>query len=241
MTCARSFDLSRRTKLVAATCSVVRLASMLALLSSSSDSAIGCCSRLKNVTSCLMPSSNTEKSGRSRSVTNLLALSVTVTFSETTSTPARKAGVDRCRSCAPGAGAGGTGAAGGAGGATGAGAWADDAAVSATRAATSAYDSRRTSGAAFAARGGAANREIRPTGDHLDLRGWDERLGPSVDDLVLRRQLARDPLHRLVEAHRRQQRDALAAGRARPFVEQERPLADAVLLLVDEAPHPDQV
>ena len=40
-----------------------RCSSMLALLSSSSDSAIGCWRRVKNVTSCLTPSSKTEKSG----------------------------------------------------------------------------------------------------------------------------------------------------------------------------------
>ena len=42
---------------------------MLALLSSSSDSAIGCWRAVKKVTFCLTPSSKTEKSFWSRSVT----------------------------------------------------------------------------------------------------------------------------------------------------------------------------
>ncbi len=42
---------------------------MLALLSSSSDSAIGCWRRLKKVISCLTPSSKMENSPCSRSVT----------------------------------------------------------------------------------------------------------------------------------------------------------------------------
>ena len=42
---------------------------MLALLSSSSDRAIGCWRRLKNVISCLEPSSKMENSFWSRSVT----------------------------------------------------------------------------------------------------------------------------------------------------------------------------
>jgi hypothetical protein len=50
-------------------CNVGSLSSMLALLSSSSDIAIGCCLRVKNDRSCLTPSSNTEKSFSSRSVT----------------------------------------------------------------------------------------------------------------------------------------------------------------------------
>ena len=40
----------------------------------------------------------------------------------------------------------------------------------------------------------------------------NERLRPAVDDLVLRRQLAREPLQRLVEAMRAEQRDPLAAA-----------------------------
>src|SRR6185503_13341404 len=48
--------------------------------------------RLKNVMSCLMPSSKTENSDGSRSVMYLCAPSITVTFSDTTSMPARKAG-----------------------------------------------------------------------------------------------------------------------------------------------------
>ena len=68
MTCARSFGFSRLTKFVAAICSVGSLSSMLALLSSSSDRAIGCGRRVKKTMSCLTPSSKTEKSGWSRSV-----------------------------------------------------------------------------------------------------------------------------------------------------------------------------
>ena len=63
-----SFGFSRFTKLMAAVWSIGSLSSMLALLSSSSESATGDCRRLKNVTSCLTPSSNTEKSPCSRSV-----------------------------------------------------------------------------------------------------------------------------------------------------------------------------
>ena len=44
---------------MAASCAVVSLSSMLALVSSSSDNAMGRFDRLKKVTSCFTPSSNT--------------------------------------------------------------------------------------------------------------------------------------------------------------------------------------
>ena len=53
MTCARSCGRSFLTKPMAASCAVSSLSSMLALVSSSSDSAIGRFERLKNVSSCL--------------------------------------------------------------------------------------------------------------------------------------------------------------------------------------------
>ena len=69
MICAMSLGFSFLTKLTAAVCSVGSFSSMLALLSSSRDNAIGCGRRLKKVRSCLTPSSNTEKSPCSMSVT----------------------------------------------------------------------------------------------------------------------------------------------------------------------------
>jgi hypothetical protein len=68
---------------------------MLALVSMSSASAIGRFVWLKNVTSCLTPSSKILKSSAVRSVTYRAVPSVTVTLSETRSTPARK-GVCGC-------------------------------------------------------------------------------------------------------------------------------------------------
>ena len=52
-----------------------------------SASAIGCCIAREERESCLTPSSKTSKSSCSRPVTYLRAVSVTVTFSDTSSTP----------------------------------------------------------------------------------------------------------------------------------------------------------
>jgi hypothetical protein len=59
---ARSFERSERAKPMAASWAIGRRVSMLALVSSRSASAIGRFVRLKNVTSCLTPSSKTLKS-----------------------------------------------------------------------------------------------------------------------------------------------------------------------------------
>jgi hypothetical protein len=56
-TCAISAGLSRRTNSVADFCNVSSLSSMLALLSRSRDSAMGCWRLLKKVSSCFTPSS----------------------------------------------------------------------------------------------------------------------------------------------------------------------------------------
>ena len=74
---------------MAASCAVGSLFSMLALVSIKSASAIGRFVRVKNVTSCLTPSSKTAKSWALRSVTYFPVPSVTVTLSDTRSTALR--------------------------------------------------------------------------------------------------------------------------------------------------------
>ena len=71
MICAMSSGFSRRTKPTAASCASRSLSSMLALVSMSSDRAIGSCALLKKVTSCFTPSSKTTKSPCSSEVTKL--------------------------------------------------------------------------------------------------------------------------------------------------------------------------
>jgi len=88
ITSARSCGRSFLAKPMAASWAIGRRVSMLALVSSSNPSAIGRFVLLKNVTACATPSSNTWKSSCCRSVTYRAALSATVTFSETRSTPA---------------------------------------------------------------------------------------------------------------------------------------------------------
>ena len=66
---ARSCGRRRLAKPIAASCAIGSRVSMLALVSSSSASAIGRLVRLKKVTSCLTPSSKTLKSSACRSVT----------------------------------------------------------------------------------------------------------------------------------------------------------------------------
>jgi hypothetical protein len=68
MTCATSCGRMRLTNPLAASCAVASLSSMLALVSSRIDSAIGSCVRVKNDRSCFTPSSNTTKSSCVRSV-----------------------------------------------------------------------------------------------------------------------------------------------------------------------------
>jgi hypothetical protein len=84
---ASSFRM-RRTKPVAASCAVERCSSMLLLVSSRIARAIGCWIREKKVMVCFAPSSNTSNASWSRPVT-YFAPSMTVTFSDTSSTPAR--------------------------------------------------------------------------------------------------------------------------------------------------------
>ena len=65
---------------------------MLALVSTSRPSAVGNCVPEKKMTSCLTPSSNTENASWGRPLTKRPSRSVTVTLSDTTSTPARNVG-----------------------------------------------------------------------------------------------------------------------------------------------------
>ncbi len=88
----RSCGRRRRAKPTAAVLAVAILSSMLALVSSRSDSAIGTFARSKYVMSCLTPSSKMLSWSGVRSVMYRPDASVTVTLSETTSTPARNDG-----------------------------------------------------------------------------------------------------------------------------------------------------
>ncbi len=98
MTSARSCGRSRLANPIAAAWAVLSFTSMLALVSSNSDNAIGRFDLLKKVTSCFTPSSKTLKSSCVRSVTYLPPPSVTMTFNDTNSTPARN---DGCCPVAP--------------------------------------------------------------------------------------------------------------------------------------------
>ena len=88
----RSCGRRRRAKPTAASLAVAILSSMLALVSSRSASAIGTFVRLKYAMSCFAPSSKMLSWSGVRSVTYRPEASVTVTLSETTSTPARNDG-----------------------------------------------------------------------------------------------------------------------------------------------------
>src|SRR5688572_27345046 len=204
MTWAMSVGLRRFTKFVAAFCSVSTFSSMLALLSSSSDSATGCWRRLKKVRSCFTPSSKTAKSPWSRSVMYRFIPSITVTLRETTSTPARKGAPGRCG---------------------GAGSCAEVAVMkhAATQPATN--SERLTSGSLPAARWRPAHRDARTRRGDLDLLGLEELFRPAVHGFVLRRQLARELLQRLAETELGEQHLVLAAAGACPHPQHRQPLA----------------
>ena len=87
---------------MAACCTVAILSLMLDEVSRRIARSSGTLVAAKNDTSCWTPSSNTEKSCCERPVTNLSRLSVTITFSETRSTPLRKVRIaGSVRICAP--------------------------------------------------------------------------------------------------------------------------------------------
>src|SRR5262245_11852245 len=156
---------------------------MLALVSSSTASAIGCCTFEKKVVSCLTPSSKISMSPCSRSVTNRLP-SVTVTFKDTRSIPPRN-GVcaDPCPDPCDGAGAG-VCAAGGAGVCA-----ASSAAAESTPAIPKVVSARAGIDSALAHPRARSHGHVRLRRRHRDLLGRDQFFRTAVGHDVLVQEL----------------------------------------------------
>src|SRR4030095_4211583 len=89
--------------------------------------------------------------------------------------------------------------------------WPDSAATRPADTSTTTNDNRLTSGSSFPPSPVTTHRHAWARRRHLGSLGSNERLWASVHNLVLRRQLSRQPLQRVVEPMRAEQRDALTA------------------------------